>query len=386
MPTTVTQEVYEIRSISPVHINPSIMEGTQQYSSVLGKKKAVSLERYAPIFLTAPTLTGNPGIPSTLYCSPGAVDASPSAQRHYEWFVDGVSALEGNGDAFAYFLTDSSMDAKEITCLVTATNRMGSASAYSNGIVVSLIEPVVVGEFIDFAITGMSAQDVVTVFQNQIGILTGMWVDDFVTAFECDTFAISGMAMEDHVSVPYFDLYAFTSYELLDEITISNNGAESGVTGWVITEGDFRSVLTTTPFGGGNYVFMGAGVTSTDTRVERTVNISSLYEDEVDTGDCTMAISFNACQDTSSGSDEMQITYSYLNASDFVLDTVDFFGVFDPIEKRTNNTWGYYVSAPQAVPVGTRKVKINIFIQGKNRTTGSNCQIDQISLQLYQPV
>lgn len=131
---------------------------------------------------------------------------------------------------------------------------------------------------------------------------------------------------------------------------------------------------------------MGAGVALTDTRANKTVSINSSYHDEIDTGDCTMAISFNACQNSSSGSDEMQITYSYLSEGDVVLETVDFFGVFSPIEKRTNNTWGYYVSAPHAVPIGTRKVKIDIFIDGIIRATGSNCQIDQISLQLYQPV
>lgn len=386
MPTTVTQEVYEIRSISPVHINPSIMEGTQQYGSILGKKRAVSLERYAPIFLTAPTLTGDPGIPSTLFCSPGAVDAAPSAKRHYQWCVDGVADQEGEGDAFAYFLTDPSMDAKEITCKVTAINSIGSVDAMSNGIVVSMVEPVVAGSFGHMAITGMGASDHLTVFMDQIAVTTGMWVDDFVTAFECDIFAVTGTGVQDHISMPFYDIYAVTLYELLSEIIIPNNGAETGITGWNVTEGTLRSVLSTTPSGGGNYVFMGAEVILTDTRANRTVSINSSYHDEIDTGDCTMAISFNACESSSSTGDEMQITYSYLSEGDVVLETVDFFGVFKPVKKRTTNIWGYYVSGAHAVPVGTRKVKIDIFIDGINRTSGSNCQIDQISLQLYQPV
>lgn len=386
MPTTVTQEDYEIRSISPVHINPSIMEGTQLYSSILNKNRAVSLERYAPIFLTAPTLTGDPGIPSTLFCSPGAVDAAPSAYRHYEWFVNGVSVQAGDGNAFAYFLTEPSMDTKEITCKVTATNRIGSADAMSNGIVVSMIEPVVAGSFGHMAISGIGASDHLTVFMDQIAVTTGMWVDDFVTTFECDVFAVTGTGVQDHIGMPFYDIYTVTSYVLLNDIAIINNGAESGITGWNVTEGTFRSVLSSTPSGGGNYVFMGAGIALTDTRADRTININSSYHDEIDTGDCTMAIRFNACQNATFGGDSLQITYSYLSAADVVLETVDFFGLFEPTQKKSLNVWGYYASAPHAVPVGTRKVRIDIFIDGVNRTTGSNCQIDQISLQLYQPV
>lgn len=390
MPLTNTQEVYEIRSISPQRINPSIMEGTQQYTSILGPDRAISIVRYAPIFLVAPLLTGDPGIPSVLTCSAGVVDASPSTRRFYHWFIDGVSSLNGEGPAFSTFLTDATMDAKTITCEVTALNILGEASAISNGILVGIIEPVIVGEYTNFGITGMSADSSITVFQDQIAVLTGMWVDDFVTVFQDHIFGLVGLGQQDHTSLFAYDVYSVNSYELLTNITVFNGGAESNNTsGWTVTAGTLRPVATSTPSGGGSYVFMGSASNNVDTYANHVTTISGSYYDEINTGECTLGMTFWACQDYAGQSgDHMQVTFDFLNASNTVLGSDDFFGLFEPEGKSRggSNLWQCYVSPPVHVPVGTTKVRVNLFIDGRYRTGGSYCQFDLLSLQLYQPV
>ena len=389
MSSTSTQEDYEIRSISPVHINSSIMEGTQNYASILGPKRAVALRRYAPVFLVVPSISGAAGIPSTLFCSPGVVDAAPSPQRHYQWFADNDPIFGGYGDGFAYLQTSASMDSKVITCEVTATNRIGSASVLSSGLLVSLIEPVTVGEFYNFGITGMGAYDSVTVVMDQIAVLTGMWIDDFVSIFENDIFAITGVDIMDHISMPLYDVYAVNSYELLENIDIPNNGAESGITGWTVTAGTLRSVSTPTPSGGGSYAFMGSSASSVVTVANRIVNIPSGHHTEIDDGDCTLVFSFWACQNsTFQANDSFTLSIEILDSANTILRSEDYFGVIEPPAKNRNdyNFWGQYSASPSDIPVGARKVNIKLSIKGNSRSGGSYCQIDLISLQLFHPV
>ena len=391
MPLTNTQEVYEIRAISPQVINPSITEGRFLNDSTLGPNRAVSIVKYIPVFLTNPSLTGDPGIPSTLFCSTGSVDASPAGYRHYQWYIDGVPSISGDGPAFAYFTTNILMDAKEITCQVTAINLLGSSSAMSNGIVVSVVEPVIVGEYYELAVTGMSAQDQVTVFQDQIAVLTGMWVDDFVTTFQDHIFAVTGTSMEDNIFLPSYDMYGVQFYALLDDIVFSNPGAESGsVSGWTVTAGALRSVASSTPSGGGSYVFMGSSSNNVDTTFSRAVTFSSGFNSKVDLGTTILSLTFFANQEgTGYFGDQMSAVLSFLDGSGTLISTIHDFNPFEPVPKTYNgstNTWQRCNTAPVYVPSGTRSIKIEFWIGGRPRTGGSHCQIDMISLQLYEPI
>ena len=391
MPITNTQEVYEIRSISPVHINPSIMEGRHLYDSTLGPNRAVSIVRYAPIFLFNPVLTGDPGIPNTLYCSPGVVDASPSPSRHYQWYIDDEPSIGGEGVAFASFNTNALMDNKVITCVVTATNVLGSASATSNGILVNLIEPVVVGEYTSFGITGLSATESVTVFQDQIHVLTGMWVDEFLTAFEGDAFAITGLGMQDHITADNIDIYATEMMTLLDDITFSNSGAESDLFGWTTTAGTIQVITTANvPPSGGTKVWRGAPTSNTYSAFERIISIPSGNHDEIDTGTVSSTMGYWTTQSGNVNREHsIRGYYQILDASDNVLKTVDNVGVVFPglnIGTNNPNFWNFVHLAAESVPIGARKIKLIFEFPPHNHVNGNICQLDQISLQLYQPV
>lgn len=392
MPITVTQEVYEIRSISPVHINPSIVEGEQQLDSIRGPKRGESIVRYIPVWLNLPQITGDPGIPNTMFCTPGTVDASPAANRAYEWFVDGVTAQSGVGSSFAYFPTDASMDSKYLTCTVTATNQIGSSSATSDSVFVSMIEPVTVGEHYIFGITGIPAKDHLTVFMDEIAVLTGMWVDEHVTTFSDDIFILTGTDIYEHIGISYMDVYVSEFLTVLTTVTPSNNGAESGIENWSVSGGPLQSI-TITPAAGttGTKAFRGPYAVNTGCSFTQTVDISSTYNDEIDTGNCYASMIFYATREGSVNRDGfVHGYYLLLDESGVALGTYDFFGMTEPNNQiqtigSLTNSWDYYASPPVIVPVGTRKVRFHINLPGEGSTgIGNICVVDHISLKLLQ--
>ena len=390
MPVTITQEVYEIRSISPVHINPSIMEGEQQRTSIIGPQRGDTIKRYAPVWLGLPQIQGDPGIPNIMFCTPGSVDASPPASRAYRWYVDGVSAQYGVGPSFAFLQTDAFMDSKYLTCEVTATNQVGSASATSDPVFVSLIEPVFVGEHYIYGLTGMSAEDHLTVFMDEIAVLTGMWVDDHVTTFSDDIFIVTGTDLMDHIGISHMDVYTGEFMTTLSNISISNPGAESGISGWTVTGGTLQSVTVTPPTGTtGTKAFRGPSVDNTSCTFSQTVDIPSTYDDEVDTGNCYLSMAHYAAREgLATYTSTFRGTYQLLDASSVVLATRDFFGFIEPRNLdygSLSNNWSYYGSPPEPVPVGTRKVRMLFELPGElTAGRGNICLIDQISLKLMQ--
>lgn len=390
MPITITQEEYEIRSISPVHINPSIMEGEQQRTSIIGPQRGDTIERYAPIWLNVPQITGDPGIPNIMFCTPGTVDASPSASRSYHWYVDGVSAQFGVGPSFAFFQTDAFMDSKYLTCTVIATNQVGSASATTDPVFVSLIEPVVVGEHYIYGLTGMPAQDHLTVFMDEIAVLTGMWVDDHVTTFSDDIFIVTGTDLMDHIGISHMDVYTGEFMTLVDDVTFANPGAESGVGSWTQSGSGLQSVTVTPPAGtSGTKAFRGSNTPNTSVSFSQIQDIASSLDDEIDAGICYAKMNFYAAREDSATYDgTVRGYYECLTDANVVLATRDFFGVYEPqnlIVSGMTNNWTYFSSPPELVPVGTRRVRITISLPGESTTgRGNICLVDQISLQILQ--
>jgi hypothetical protein len=384
MPITNTQEIYEIRSISPVHINPSIMEGEQQLTSIIGPDRGQPIIRYAPIWLTVPEIEGDAGIPNTMFCTPGTVDASPAPNRTYHFYLDGVSAQNSTSP---YFLTDSFMDSKDLTCTVTATNQLGSASATTAPVFVSLIEPVIFGEYTTFAITGLPVEDHITHLMHEIAVVTGMWVDDHVTTFQTDTFAITGLGLMDHVGISLFDTYSGEFMEDLTTITPTNGGAESGIGSWTVTGGTLQSV-TVTPATGttGTQAFRGPNVISTSCFFSQTEDISASFDDEIDTGNCYASMIFYTAREGSTGYDATVSGYYELyDGSDVLLGTYDAYPNFLPDNLDDINNWTYLVSPPEIVPVGTRKVRFCFNLPGVAVSgIGNICLIDHISLKLMQ--
>jgi hypothetical protein len=387
MSFTNTQEVYEIKSISLVHINPSIVEGTKLYESILGPMRAVSINKYAPVFLFNPVLTGDPGIPNILTCSAGVVDASPAPQRHYTWYADEeeIVGASGFGPAFSTLLTNSSMDSKEITCMVTATNFLGSASAMSNGIVVTIIEPIQVVELGYFTVTGISSQDAISVYEDQIAILTGMWVDDFITTFDASVFGITRVAMDDYTTVLDIDLFGVEIYTPFTSLSAFNSGAESGTSGWSTTSGTLRSVAGNSV--SGSNVFMGSDTASVTTQAFRIVSIPSGNHDEIDDGELYFSMSFYASRrGTTERSHTCRAYYEFLDDDDESLGEFDFNGYFTPELNGTGsgNNWNYIRAPMRPVPPLTRKIRVNMDFPSVTHSGGNICQIDDISLNFFE--
>lgn len=373
MPITVTQEIYETRSISLTHINPSIMEGEQQRTSIIGPKRGDTIERYAPIWLSIPQITGDSGIPNIMFCTLGTVGASPSAYRSYEWFVNGISAQSGVGPTFAFFQTDASMDSKNLTCTVTATNQVGNASVTTDPVFVSLVEPVVVGEHYIYGFTGLPAEDHLTIFNDNILIITGT-------------------GLMDHIGIQYLDVYSGEFMTVLSTFAPANPGAESGITSWTVTGGTLQSVTVTPPTGTtGTKAFRGPNVASTDCTFSQVEVISASYDGEIDTGNCYLSLNFYAAKGGSSSNDgTLRGYYELLDEFNVVLITRDYFGIVEPRsleDSGLSNNWGYFSSPPEPVPVGTRKVRVIFDLPGKlGAGVGNICLVDQISLQLMQVI
>ena len=377
---TVTQEVYDIPSINTVRINPSIVEGSNLYTSILGPDKAVTIVRYAPTFITDPVLTGDPAIPSTLTCSAGVVDASPAATRFYQWFINGVEDIGGEGSAFSTFVTDISMDGVEITCEVTATNFLGTDSVLTNGITVTRVEDVNVWHYDTYTIGGLPAQDAVTVYVEEFGVVTGMWLDDFVTIMGKSIYTITGIENEDHAVVNHVDTYVSNFYTFFADLTITNPGAEDGVTGWTNTAGTLTSVAGSQPPGvTGTNCFRGP-VSNTATTAYNDVTIPSDYHDEVDAEELWITMSFWAIQAGGTNfADTMRGYYVLLDDTDTIIDTHDFFGYFQGSE----DGWEFFVSPLKPVLPNTRKVRV-IFDITAQGSSGNRCQFDAVALQLFQ--
>ena len=384
MPIVNTQEEYEIRSISPVHINPSIMEGRHQYESILGPDRAVSIVRYAPFFLVNPSLTGDPAIPSILICSTGVVDGSPSPRRTYTWYVDSdevtTSGIGGSGPFANRFVTDLTHDHKTITCVVTATNIMGTASARSNGIMPTIIEPVYMMGRSTYLSTGLEVQDHVTTFNTHVGVVSGMWLDEYLTLFAETLLVATGIANQDHVTVPYVDTYTVNMMTPAYTFSISNSGAESGNTnGWSVDAGTIQSVALAANSGSRVFKPIGRNLAI----MSRTFDVPEAHHALMDSGNGAAAVGYFATNNTNeTNRDSMLVRLYCLDDAEALLGVLHGWDEVSPYPKERTPSWTNFAGIPELVPVGTRKLQIMITfpvpLAGDN-----NCEIDDISLQLW---
>jgi hypothetical protein len=77
-----------------------------------------------PAVVDVPHVSGNGAVGDTLSCTMGNWDGEPTSYA-YAWKSDGTTDL-GTGDTYVVAATDSG---HSITCLVTATNALGSTAA-----------------------------------------------------------------------------------------------------------------------------------------------------------------------------------------------------------------------------------------------------------------
>jgi hypothetical protein len=381
MPITNTQEVYEVRSISPVHINPSIMEGTQQLTSILGSDRALEIVRYAPTFLVNVQLTGSNGIPTWLECSAGVVDASPQAFREYRWYANGVLIP---GAITNRFLATDIYDGQAIKCIVRAFNLLGEAFNESNEIVVTLIEPIFVQETDVYPITGLGTSDVETVLGISLFSLTGMNVFEAITLSQYSIYPITGMAAFEALSVPHLDTYLLEFYTTIRTFSISNNGAESGsIAGWTIVSGTFASVTSPSKAGTKCFESSSNNVLCKITREIPIVDSGDLAE--VAAGNAAARVSYFGTNDVGSGGeDRMRVYIEALDSGGAVVATLPQWDWVTPIVKTGSNLWESFPGIPENIPVTTTSLRIVIEFEPRASVTGNDCQLDEITLQLFK--
>lgn len=101
----------------------------------------------APVNTVAPAVTGSAPVGNTLSCSTGTWTGYPTPTYTYQWKKAGVDI---GGETASTYVTVTGDAGSSITCTVTATNAVGSASAGSNGVTVTLapvntVAPVISG-------------------------------------------------------------------------------------------------------------------------------------------------------------------------------------------------------------------------------------------------
>lgn len=98
-------------------------------SSLPATSNAIALPSYAPVNTVAPAITGNNIVGQILSCSTGTWTNSPSFT--YQWKRNGVNISGATNNTYTLVQADAG-NAANISCTVTATNTVGSASANSN--------------------------------------------------------------------------------------------------------------------------------------------------------------------------------------------------------------------------------------------------------------
>lgn len=88
-----------------------------------------SVAGVAPTMTVAPAITGTAQVGETLSCSTGTFTGDETIEYAYQWFANGVSLVDKNESALTLSETDLG---KVFTCRVTARNKSGSATGFSN--------------------------------------------------------------------------------------------------------------------------------------------------------------------------------------------------------------------------------------------------------------
>lgn len=188
MPVTHSQEIYEIRSIKPVTLNPSILEGEKLMSSFYGSESALKIEKSAPVNLTPPFITGASRIPSTLTCFTGVWSGSPQPSFAFQWYLDDVLI---SGATNPTFQTYDGIHDMTVSCEVTATNILGSVEIMSSNVILTqLVEPISVKESGIFILRGFSGIGRLDVLHGNTFVLRGLSQDDQLSVFTNDVYGL----------------------------------------------------------------------------------------------------------------------------------------------------------------------------------------------------
>lgn len=345
------QDNDQTRSVDNVHIEPSIREGLFLVSSLYGKDASLPLERYPPVNLTQPFITGSGVIPNTLRCEIGVWDASPTADYFYQWMADGADIPGANN---ATITTDATFDGVTLTCEVRADNGIGEDYAVtSNSVLCSLIEPIEAREAEFFVTTGLQANKLQTILDKRDMIVTGTGTDNRLDTMRAVSYFITGLWAENRQDVNAMPIMAVTGLSQTDNLSvlertlgiavinsdvgetlvdsvpqpmpIKNNNAEMGTFGWtnfgnVLPVGNTNSPSSNTPIEG-EFSWVGGedvhpdGNNTPYTYLSQDVEMWPLWYSDIDAGLTYLDMTFlQGCQAGAGVEDQANIKIEFYAA------------------------------------------------------------------------
>ena len=114
-----------------------VVTATNALGSANSTSNTITADNYAPVSTSAPVISGTTTLGSVLTTTNGTWTNSPTSYT-YQW-KRGVTNIGTNANTYTLVAADSTAS---ITCVVTANNAVGSASATSNTITVDNYAPV----------------------------------------------------------------------------------------------------------------------------------------------------------------------------------------------------------------------------------------------------
>ena len=109
-----------------------VVTATNASGSTPATSNTITAQTYsAPANTIAPVISGTTTLGSTLSSTTGAFNGNPSPTYGYQWRRNAVNIPSATGSTYVLVSADSGA---AITCVVTATNALGSSSATSNTI------------------------------------------------------------------------------------------------------------------------------------------------------------------------------------------------------------------------------------------------------------
>lgn len=352
MPVTHTQETATITAISPVKLNPSILEGEKIQSGLYGPGFGSENVLEEPVNITPPVVSGLTSIPALLTCAPGSWSGSPQPAFTYQWYADDVAISGATGSTL---LTDITMDGQILTCEVRGENVLGFVVVLSsNSILAEIVQPIYVMDFDIYTILGLSQKNNGTVIDNATYVVTGIAVDNLLTIYGTDIYVSS---------VAVFD----------ENLPFTNLGAETNdYTDWTIDLG--TPLIGTTSPHEGTYYFRTA--TNPRSSVHQTVAVPVAAEARIDAGH--ELINRSVWIKSNNTLNASLVYLEFFDVSMVSLGTV-FTEQMTPVTAR----WLNYYEYPKPVPVGTRFVRLHVqgIVVGSVNRDG---YVDQISVSLWK--
>ena len=369
-----TQDKYSINALDTIHINPSVLEGENIYSSPLGFRKARCLEYFAPQWLIDPYITGDlqiysiingKRIYSDLICNPGIIKASERAKLTYQWYhkKNNKNVLIPNANKYIYKLRDEDYDIP-LFCRITATNRSGTLSRDTKEVIPDIISSVENTEFLIAAIIHPGSGNRQEIIDSSVN-------------------TISGLGSKRKEEVHTKELYAVWSPVFHKELVIPNHNAESGVDNWGVNEQDITTQSTSpSPSEGSNY--FAPGIThSGSSFMYQIIDIPSEDHNLISTGKTYVRAWWRQYQKETGESYNIDLELQTAHPSFF---HDDLYVPIDIIRKKYNtgylNKW-YQMNTPLIVMSShTRAIIIRLRIVSSGNS--SSVYFDDFNLEMYK--